>query len=260
MEVALFITCLTDTYFPRTGEAVVRVLRHYGCRVVFPAGQTCCGQPAFNSGFRADAVEVARHTLDVFAPHDVVVTPSASCAVMIKHHFADLFADDPVRLEAAKRLAARTHEFMDFVCDVLGVDVAAVLRAALPAAPERVSTTYHFACHSRELCDAKRFAARLGADEADSAIRSPNRPDLCCGFGGMFAVDYPEVSAAMLTDKLDALRSADAERIICNEAGCGLHIVGGARRRGETLRLKHVAELMAESLGLMIFDESEKPA
>lgn len=243
MNVALFVTCLTDTFFPHAGEAVVRVLRHFGCRVQFPPEQTCCGQPAFNSGFRDEAAILARRMIEVFEPYGTVVCPSASCAGMVREHFPTLLADEPRWREPAANLAARTHEFTTFLRDRLGVDIAAHLHFTEPV-------TFHYPCHARGIYGAEDLQAWLtNADHID--LRVPRHPDMCCGFGGMFAVDYPEISGAMLSDKLDALAATGARLVICNEGGCTLQIAGGARRRGLPLRFKHIAECLAESLGLM---------
>ena len=243
MKVALFVTCLTDTFFPRAGEAVVRLLRHFGCRVEFPPEQTCCGQPAYNSGFHDEAAVLARRMIEVFEPYETVVSPSASCTAMVKHHFPTLLAADAHWRDLAERMAAKTHEFVTFLRDRLDVDVAAHLRFDEPV-------TFHYPCHARRIYGAEDLQAWLaGADGID--LRVPRRPDMCCGFGGVFAVDYPEISGAMLNDKLDDLAATGAQLVICNEGGCTMQIAGGARRRGLPLRFKHIAECLAESLGLL---------
>ena len=243
MKVALFVTCLTDSYYPRVGEAVVRVLRHFGCKVEFPAEQTCCGQPAFNSGFHEQAAAVARRMLRIFEPYETVVTPSASCAGMVKHHFAELLGDDAQERVAAERLAARTHEFGTFVTKKLGVDIGKHLEFAEPI-------TFHYSCRARGIYSPEELRGWLaGADAVD--LRTPRHAELCCGFGGAFAVEYPEISGAMLDDKLEELVATGAKLVICNEGGCALNMSGGAHRRGIPLRFKHLAECLAESLGLM---------
>jgi L-lactate dehydrogenase complex protein LldE len=241
--VALFITCLTDAYYPRVGEAVVRVLRHFGCEVEFPVEQTCCGQPAFNSGFHSEAATIARRMLRVFEPYQMVVTPSASCARMVKHHYAELLDNDGQERAAAEWLAARTHEFTVFLTSQLGVDVGRHLRFTEPI-------TFHYPCHARGIYSLEDLTGWLGGAEAVD-LRTPEHADLCCGFGGAFAVEHPEISGAMLTDKLEELAATGASLVICNEGGCGLHMAGGAHRRGVPLRFKHIAECLAESLGLM---------
>jgi L-lactate dehydrogenase complex protein LldE len=243
LNVALFVTCLTDTFFPRVGEAVVRVLRHFGCTVEFPAAQTCCGQPAFNSGFHREAAVLARRMIDVFAPYECIVTPSASCAAMIQHHFAELLADDPSAHREARRLAERTFEFTTFLTQRLGVDIARRLAFRGPV-------TFHFPCHSRGAYGPEQLAAWC-AGESPAQLRRPAHADLCCGFGGMFSIEFPEISGPMLADRLNDLAATGATTIVCNEAGCTLSLAGGAHRRGLPLRFVHVAECLAESLGLM---------
>ena len=243
MDVALFITCLTDTFFPRVGEAVVATLRHFGCRVLFPPGQTCCGQPAYNSGFHHEAACVLRRLVHALRGHELIVTPSASCAAMLKHHGPELFAEDPPLQAAARALAERVWEYNTFLRDVLHVDIAAHLRFEEPV-------TFHYPCHARELYSLEDLLGWLGSVRGQD-VRTPEHPDVCCGFGGMFAVDYPELSGAMLRDKLDELSATGARLVISNEAACTLQMSGGAHRRGLPLRFKHLAECLAESLGLM---------
>lgn len=245
MDAALFVTCLTDTFFPRAGEAVVRVLRHFGCHVQFPPKQTCCGQPAYNSGFHAEAAAMIRRMARVFEPYEHVVTPSASCATMVRQHGPELLAGDATAHAAARRLAAKTREFTTFLQETLAIEVAAHVRFDEPV-------TFHYPCHARETYSVNDLVQCLGGNrEGDGWLRIPPRPDLCCGFGGVFAVDFPEVSNSMLSDKLEQLTATGAELVVCNEAACALQIAGGARRRGLPLRFKHIAECLAESLGLM---------
>ncbi len=243
MDVALFVTCLTDTFHPRVGEAVVRVLRHFGCRVHFPTAQTCCGQPAYNSGFHAEAATLIRRMIAVFEPYERVVTPSASCAAMVRQHGPELLANDPPAHEAARRLAAKTFEFATFLQDELHVDIAGHLKLNAPA-------TFHYPCHARGIYSVDDLHRWLTGG-AGRDVRSPARPDLCCGFGGVFAVEFPELSGAMLGDKLAELAATGAQVVICNEAACLLQIAGGAHRRGLSLRFMHLAECLAESLGLL---------
>lgn len=243
MRVALFVTCLTDTFFPRVGEAVVRVLRHFDCQVEFPAGQTCCGQPAFNSGLEQHARPLARRMVELFGPYEAVVTPSASCAAMVRLHFPELLRHDAGLHAAAERLAARTHEFVTFLQRQLGVSLEQHLRF-----PEPV--TFHYPCHAREIQPLPQLA-RLLESAAGESFRPPRLADLCCGFGGTFSVDLPAVSGRMLDDKLGELEATGCRMVVCNEGGCGLQLAGGAHRCGSRLRFKHLAECLAESLGLM---------
>lgn len=262
MEVALFITCLTDNFFPRVGEAVVRVLRHFGCRVVFPAEQTCCGQPAYTAGELARVDDLARRMIRIFEPYECVVTPSASCAAMVLHHYTEVLAQDPLARRAAESLAARTHEFGVFLSQTLGIDVAALLKLSEPA-------TYHWPCHARHVYSPEELRTLLAGGDTSSTtkpspatVQSEIRPcahdDMCCGFGGSFAVDFAETSAAMMRDRLAELSATGARLVICNEGGCSLQLSGGAHRMGLPLRFRHVAELLAESLGLMAPETQER--
>jgi L-lactate dehydrogenase complex protein LldE len=244
MDVALFVTCLTDSFAPRVGVAVVRVLRHFGCRVHFPPEQTCCGQPAYNNGFWDEAASMARRLVDVFEGHPHVVTPSASCACMVIHHAPKLLAADRVYAERSKALAERTWEFSRFLTDVLNVDVASISHHA--AAP----TTFHCSCHYREL-QAGETASRLARELGGIHHRPLENVDQCCGFGGAFSALYPGISHAMAADKVAAIERSGARLVISNEAGCTMTLAGTARRRGLNVRFAHVAEVVAEALGLM---------
>lgn len=243
MKVALFITCLTDTFFPRVGEAVTRVLRRLGCEVHFPLEQTCCGQPAHNSGFHDEARAVALRWIEIFEPYEIVVTPSASCAAMIKHHAPALFADDPELHDRALRMAERVSEFSVFLTRTLGINWADILKL-------NENATFHYPCHARHDYSPDELAGWLSAGNPER-LRPPAHADLCCGFGGLFAVDFPEISGGMLRDRLEQLDATNAGLVVCNEGGCALNLLGGAKRQGMNLKFKHMAELLAESLGLM---------
>jgi len=243
MNVALFVTCLTDTFFPRVGTAVVHVLRHFGCHVEFPTEQTCCGQPAYNSGFHAEAAVLARRMIEVFEPYETVVSPSASCATMVRHHFPTLLAADPRWHLAAQRLAGRTFEFATFLRDRLAVDLGACLWFDEPV-------TFHYPCHARDIYGVDGLQSWL-AQVPHIDLRVPEHADLCCGFGGVFAVEHAPISTAMVHDKLEGLAATGARLVLCNEGGCTMQIAGAARRRGLPLRFKHIAECLAESLGLL---------
>lgn len=240
----MFVTCLTDTFAPRVGVAVVRVLRHYGCSVHFPEGQTCCGQPAYNNGFHEEAAAMGRRMIDVFDGYPYVVTPSGSCASMVMHHTPALLAGDPAYGERARDLAGRTWEFGRFLTRVLKVDPASVRVDA-----ER-PVTFHYSCHMRSIAPAEEAAA-LVKNLGGIDYRPLERLDQCCGFGGAFSAFYANISNAIARDKLDAIERTGAGVVVCNEAGCTMTMEGSARRRGLKVAFKHVAEVLAESLGLM---------
>lgn len=247
MNVAFFITCLTDAFFPRVGVAVVKVLEHFGCRVAFPAAQTCCGQPMYNNGFHDDARALARRMIRVFAPFEHVVTPSGSCAAMIHDYYPSLFDDDHER-HAAEQLAAKTFEFVDFVNDVLKIDWA-------QHAP-RVDThaTYHYSCHLRGI--GQTDAAERVLKSIPGLTYTPlTTRDQCCGFGGTFALKFPPVSGALARDKSADIAATGVDTLICSEAGCGMNIAGACRREGVDVRMVSLAELLAEGLGLLPRDD-----
>jgi L-lactate dehydrogenase complex protein LldE len=244
MDVALFITCLTDTFAPRVGVAVVRVLRHFGCTVHFPPNQTCCGQPAYNNGFLREAAALGRRMVDVFEGYPHVVTPSGSCASMVIHHTPELLKDDVRYAARARDLAGRTHEFGGFLRDVLKVDVAAI-----PVRSDR-PLTFHYSCHMRGIEPAER-SARLVSGLGGVDYRPVEQMEQCCGFGGAFYALYPNISQAITQEKVDRLAATGAQTVICNEAGCTFTLEGAARRMGRPLRFLHLAEVLAESLGLM---------
>ncbi len=235
--VQLFVTCLVDTLYPETGEAVVRVLQKAGAKVSFPPGQTCCGQPAFNAGLRAQARKMAAHTIRVFESYPgPVVVPSGSCAAMIRYSYAELFTGDPGWARRAQALADRTYEFSEFLVDVLGVtDLDARFDGQV---------TYHSSCHLlRGLGVDRQPRALLAAVQGADFVELPNTAD-CCGFGGVFSVEHPEISAAMLQRKITNLEKSGASVMVSCDAGCITHINGGLHRQRKTQRAVHIAEIL----------------
>jgi L-lactate dehydrogenase complex protein LldE len=235
--VQLFITCIIDALYPEIGEAVVRVLRRAGVSVEFQPDQTCCGQPAFNAGMRTQARQMAEHTIKTFekAP-GVVVLPSGSCTAMIRHGYGELFDGDPVWSPRAKRLAERTFEFTEFLVDKLGkVDLGAVWEGRL---------TYHASCHLlRDLGVKRQPHLLLGAVKGVELVDLPKAEE-CCGFGGVFSVEHPEISAEMLDRKIAEIRNSKAPVVVACDAGCLTHINGGLHRRGMKQRALHIAEIL----------------
>jgi L-lactate dehydrogenase complex protein LldE len=238
MRVALFTTCLGDQFFPLVGESVVAVLRRLGVEVDFNPAQTCCGQPAFNSGFREEARQVAARVLDIYRDAEYVVSPSGSCTSMIRVFYPALFADDSERLRQAEDLRGRVFEFSEFLVKVLKVeDVGASFRRRV---------TYHDSCHLlRELGIESEPRKLLGAVRGLEIVEMQDNR-LCCGFGGTFAVKFPEVSVAMAEDKLRAAAGSGAEIIVANDSGCLMHLAGAIHRRGLPLQTMHLAELLAK--------------
>jgi L-lactate dehydrogenase complex protein LldE len=234
----MFVTCLIDTFYPEVGEAMVRVLRRAGVTLEFPQDQTCCGQPLFNAGLRAGAREVAEHTVRVFETTEGdVVLPSGSCTHMIRHNYAELFSDDPPWLERAKALAGRTFEFTEYLLDVLGVtDWDAHWDGAL---------TYHPTCHLHRGLGIDRQPRALLKMVRGAEICELPEADDCCGFGGIFSVEHPELAAEMLRRKIRNLEATGPATVVVCDAGCLMHIAGGLRRNELNRRVMHIAELLA---------------
>lgn len=241
--VALFITCLTDQFYPRVGVAVTRVLERLGCEVVFPEAQTCCGQPFFNNGFHDESRALARRMIEVFEPYEHVVTPSGSCCAMVREQFHELLHRDPLWKDRAHGLAMKTYEFVEFLDRVLKADLAPW------ALPQKQTFTYHYTCHLRGIGvrdEGVNLLRRLGNVE----FRPLDKTDQCCGFGGTFAVKYPAISGAIVEDKVQCIRSTGAANTVCNDAGCTMNISGMCHRHGVETRVRHIAEIIAEAMGI----------
>jgi L-lactate dehydrogenase complex protein LldE len=237
MRVGLFVTCVTDTMFPETGKAVVRLLRRLGHQVEFPAGQSCCGQMHFNSGYPRGAAAMARGFAAAFAGYEAVVTPSASCAAMVREYHPVLAAGDRGLAADVAVLAPRVHDLATFLTGVLGVtDVGAYF-------PHRV--TYHPTCHSLRMMHVGDAPLRLL--QAVRGLDLVTLPDAetCCGFGGTFAVKNPDVSAAMGMDKVAAIRQSRAEVVCAGDNSCLMHIGGMLSRLRAGVRPMHLAEILA---------------
>jgi L-lactate dehydrogenase complex protein LldE len=236
-SVYFFGTCLVDLLYPKAGLAGMQLLRRAGLDVRFPQGQTCCGQPAFNSGYRADALAVARAQLACFPEPLPVVVPSGSCAGMITRHWPELFAKQADEAEALA-LAARTHELTQFLVDVLDIrleDLGPPIQVAL-----------HTSCAARrEMGVAAHTEALLGQLRAVEVVEQA-RAEECCGFGGTFAIKQAEVSGAMVKDKTDALRATGAERVISQDCGCLMNIGGAFDKQGNGPSTQHIAEFLWE--------------
>ncbi|WP_276352037.1 (Fe-S)-binding protein [Cohnella caldifontis] len=239
MKVSMMITCLSDALYPRVGEAMVRLLARYGVRLAFPQTQTCCGQPAFNSGYWEEARTSAKTILEAFEDSDFVISPSGSCTGMI-HHYPKLFENDPVWLPKAQALQRKSYEFTQFLVQVLGVkDVGAVF-------PHKV--TYHPSCHGSRLLGVKDEPMELMRHiKGLEFVPLPFAED-CCGFGGTFAVKMPDISGAMVTEKGDHVVETEAEVLVGLDMACLMNIAGNLRYRGEKVRVMHLAELLEEGV------------
>lgn len=235
--IQLFITCLLDSLYPSTAYSVVKIFQHLGIQVEVPPGQTCCGQPAFNAGLRLQASPIARHTIQVFERTEgPVVIPSGSCAAMIRIGYLELFAEDPIWLPRARQLAERTFELTEFLVDVLGVTD---LGARWPG-----KLTYHASCHLlRELGVDRQPRLLLSAVRDAELVELPGAAD-CCGFGGVFSVEHPEISTAMLARKMDHIEASGAPLVVACDAGCITNIQGGLKRAGRPQRVVHIADIL----------------
>ena len=242
-HVQLFITCLVDSFFPQTGEAIMDIFRRLGVTVDFAPDQTCCGQPNFNAGLRAEARAIAEHTIRVFekTTGDIVM-PSGSCAHMIKHNYPELFADDSHWLPRAQSLGRRVFEFTEYLVDRLGVtDVGAHWDGTL---------AYHPSCHlSRGMNIDRQPRALLANVRGAQIVDLPNAEE-CCGFGGIFSMEHPELSAEWLKRKIGNLEASQAPTLVVAEAGCLMHIAGGLHRQRKKQRVIHIAEVLASKGGV----------
>ena len=238
MLVSLFITCLVDQLWPSVGVSTVEVLRRAGCEVEFIEQQTCCGQPAFNTGYRSEARALAERFISIFeqSKAEAIVSPSGSCTAMV-HHFDELFADDAKWRERARSLAHRSYELSSFLVNVLKIeDVGAYFDGRV---------TWHDACHAlRELNVHREPRQLIRHVRGVEFIEMPNS-DTCCGFGGTFSVKYPEISIAILDQKIEAIERANVKAVIAADASCLMQIGGRLSRKGSKVRAMHLAELLA---------------
>jgi L-lactate dehydrogenase complex protein LldE len=236
-KITLFIQCLVDTVWPHVGEAMARVLEGLGLELDCPTEQTCCGQPAFNSGFRREARTAARRFIEIFENAGTIVSPSGSCVHMVRHHYPELLKGDTRWRARAERIAARTYEFTEFLVDVRKVeDVGARYTGRV---------TYHDSCHLLRGIRVREQPRRLLRRVAGLDLVEMKNSDYCCGFGGAFALNYPDISAAMVNDKVDHIVNSGADTVVGCDTGCLLNIAGAVSRRGLPIRTMHIAEILA---------------
>jgi len=247
MRVGLFVTCLVDFIRPSIGFAAVKLLEDAGCLVEVPR-QTCCGQPAFNSGDRADSWEIARQVIETFEPCDFVVVPSGSCAGMIKTHYPELFSGDPNWLPRAQAVADKTFELVSFLVDQLGIT------RLVARFDGRV--TYHDSCAGLRELGIRRQPRELLAGVAGLELKEMHEPELCCGFGGTFCVKYPDISNAIVTKKVDDILTTGADTVLAGDLGCLMNMAGKLQRRGAQVKARHIAELLAGMTDLPAIGEA----
>ena len=256
--VQLFHTCIINEVYPEVGMSVVRILERLGVTVEVPGSQTCCGQPAFNAGFHADARKVARHTLDLLtATQGPIVVPSGSCGDMITHQYHMLFQGDaqgqggePAYLAKAQAFSERCYEFSAFLVDVMGVmDLAARLgRKAGDARQAPIKAAYHPSCHLLRGLGVKTQPQALLAGVAGLDCAEVKDQEECCGFGGMFSVKNAAISGSMLENKLRNLEASGAATVVSCDMGCLMHMQGGLRRNGSKLEVRHISQVLEAGL------------
>lgn len=235
--VSLFIPCLVDASFPEVGDALVRVFDRLAIPLAYPEGQTCCGQPAFNSGYRREAAVAARRFLSVFAGAEDIVCPSGSCVAMVRHHYPELFADDPSLLAQALALGQRTYEFSQYLVDILGVTE---LGAAFPA-----RATYHDSCHLARTLGIREQPRQLLRRVRGLELVEMDQADSCCGFGGTFSLGYPDISLALVDAKIEHILKSGADTVVGCDVSCLMQIRGRLTRRNSDVRVRHIAEIVA---------------
>jgi len=238
VRVGLFVTCLVDLVRPRIGFAALKLLEAAGCEVVVPSAQTCCGQPAYNSGDRASARALARKVLEEFEGFDYVVVPSGSCGGMIRAHFPDLFRDTPAERERIRKLCERTYELTDFLVNVAKLKT-------LPASFAG-TITYHDSCSGLRELGVKAQPRALLARLPGIALREMEEAETCCGFGGAFALKFGDIATHIAERKCANIAASGADTVVLGDLGCMLHIEGRLRRRGDlTAEGLHLAEVPA---------------
>jgi L-lactate dehydrogenase complex protein LldE len=234
----LFVTCIVDAFYPQVGRAVVDVLESRGVTVEFPEDQTCCGQPAFNAGHRAEARAMAAHTVAVLdATAGPIVVPSGSCAAMIIDHYEDLMDGDEELAAAARRVGVRVREFTRFLVDDLGTD------GLTPSTAGPV--TFHPSCHGLRHLELGGYGERV-LDQVGVERKPLEAAEECCGFGGLFSVEMPEISGGLMDTKINHVEATGAETLVGYDMSCLMHLAGGMRRRGTQVEVRHIAEILAD--------------
>ena len=236
-SVGLFVTCLVDLFRPSVGFSAIKLLEDAGCTVDVPVSQTCCGQPAYNSGDKKDAREIAAQVIEAFADYDYVVAPSGSCTGMMAKYYGELFAGDAKWEARAKAFSAKTHELVSFLTDVMFVSNLNVSHNG--------SVTYHDSCSGlRELNIQKQPRKLLKSIDGLELIEMKD-PDVCCGFGGTFCVKYPDISNKIVSEKTTHIKASGAETLLAGDLGCLMNMAGKLKREGSAIKARHIAEVLA---------------
>lgn len=238
-DVSMFIPCTVDLFLPHIGEATASLLRRGGVNPVYHRGQTCCGQPALNSGYREEAKKAAKHFIELFCNDEVIVAPSGSCVCMVKHHYPDLLRDEPEWFHRASELAPRVYELSQYLVDVLRLsDMGAAFQGKV---------AYHESCHVLRGLGVSTQPKKLISAVRGTTLVSMNQEDFCCGFGGEFANHYPDISESMVQDKVQNYLESGADLLVLCEPGCLLNIGGYLSRHHPEKRVMHLASFLAQS-------------
>jgi len=251
-HVGLFVTCLVDFFRPSVGFAAVKLLEEAGCTVEVPETQTCCGQPAFNSGDRGDTVAIARQVIEAFRGFDYVVAPSGSCAGMIRKHYPSLFEPGSADRAAAEELASRTYELVSFLTRICG-------RTAVEASVS-ARVTYHDSCSGLRELGIKEEPRQLLASVDGLTVVEMRDAETCCGFGGTFCVKYPDISNDMVDKKAANIEATRADMLLAGDLGCLMNMAGKLQRRGSAIEVRHVAEVLAGDLSSPAIGAAAKPS
>jgi len=239
-RVALFVTCLVDLFRPSVAFSAIKLLQDAGCEIDVPDAQTCCGQPAFNSGDRKSTTDIARQVIEAFDGYDYVVVPSGSCAGMIKKHYTELFEAEPDWRDRADALSAKTFELVSFLVDVLDV--------ALPDVTHTVRATYHDSCSGLRELGIQTQPRKLLAGVDGLDLCEMEGSDICCGFGGTFCVKYGEISNAIVEKKTASIEATGADLLLAGDLGCLMNMAGKLKRQGSAVQARHIAEVLAGDL------------
>ncbi|GAB6179528.1 (Fe-S)-binding protein [Desulfotomaculum defluvii] len=240
MKASIFVTCIVDSFYPQVGEAMVRVLEKSGVQLEFPESQVCCGQPAYNTGYWDETRQVAKTLLEAFKNSEYVVAPSGSCVAAIREYYPIIFEKDPEYLPLARELVQKTYEFSEFMVKVLQIsDVGARF-------PHKV--TYHASCHGNRLLGVTPYAKKLLAHVKDMQLLELPHAETCCGFGGTFSVKQPEISEAMVDEKVHHIKETGADVVTAIDMGCLMNIEGRLKKEGSPIRTLHLAQLLDEGM------------
>lgn len=238
--VTLFVQCLVDGIYPEVGEAIFKIFHKLGIQMTCPSDQTCCGQPAFNSGYRREAKSTAKRFIEIFESAEVIVCPSGSCVTMVRHHYPQLFGNDETWLQRARHVAEKTYELTEYLVDILGVEDLGANYAG--------RITYHDSCHLLRSLRVKDQPRKLLRKVSGAEFVEMYDSDRCCGFGGSFSVKYPDISTAMVADKVKNISDSGADTVVGCDMGCLMNIQGMLNRRGLSVRTLHIAQILAAGL------------